>query len=192
MIGSVYHWERELIERALAALHDWRPLAQKHAVSPDRASAYACCAAITKQHSRTFYLASGLLPVPQRMAVRALYAFCRISDEIVDNRRPDGVADAPAALAEWRRQVLDCSAPDDPVLRAWADTRRRYHIPDLYVEQQLAGVAYDVAPRRYDTFADLTDYCYGVACTVGLMSMHITGFSTLAAVPYSIKLGLAL
>jgi phytoene synthase len=46
--------------------------------------------------------------------------------------------------------------------------------------------------RRYPTFEDLSVYCYGVASTVGLMSMHITGFSNQQAIPQAIKLGVAL
>jgi phytoene synthase len=77
-------------------------------------------------------------------------------------------------------------------VQAWADTRSRYHIPQLYVEQLLDGVAFDLTQTRYNTFTELANYCYGVACTVGLMSMHIIGFSGVAAIPYAIRLGVAL
>jgi len=80
----------------------------------------------------------------------------------------------------------------DPVLLAWDDTRRRYRIPEAYVEHLLEGIAQDVTVTRYQTFDELTHYCYGVASTVGLMSMHIIGYSSLEAVGYAIKLGIAL
>lgn len=182
------NWERVLLDRALQALDDWEPVHRVEAVSADLAQAYQRCADITSEHSRTFYLASGLLPPAKRMAVRALYAFCRISDEIVDR----SAGDACAELDQWRARVLSPQAANDPVVCAWADTRRRYHIPQLYVEQLLDGVACDLVQTRYDTFADLAEYCYGVACTVGLMSMHIAGFTSLSAIPYAIKLGVAL
>jgi len=54
------------------------------------------------------------------------------------------------------------------------------------------GVARDLTQKRYETFADLATYSYGVASTVGLMSMHIIGYSGPEAIPYAIKLGLAL
>jgi len=54
------------------------------------------------------------------------------------------------------------------------------------------GVARDLFQSRYQTFDELTTYCYGVASTVGLMSMHIVGFNNNDAVPYAIKLGVAL
>jgi len=56
----------------------------------------------------------------------------------------------------------------------------------------LDGVARDIVATRYTTFAELAEYAYGVASTVGLMAMHITGFSGLEAVPYAVKLGIAL
>jgi phytoene synthase len=182
------NWEGALLDRAQQALEGWAPVAHAPDIAPDLAQTYRACADITSQHSRTFYLASGLLPPAKRMAVRALYAFCRISDEIVD--RAEG--DQRARLDDWRRRVLSPAPSPDPVVRAWADTRARYNIPQLYVEQLLDGVAYDLVRTRYNTFSELADYCYGVACTVGLMAMHIVGFSGMAAMPYAIKLGVAL
>ena len=60
---------------------------------------------------------------------------------------------------------------DDLVAVAWADTRLRYRVPGRYVEQLLDGVAADLHKDRYATFAELAAYSYGVASTVGLMSM---------------------
>jgi phytoene synthase len=60
------------------------------------------------------------------------------------------------------------------------------------MEQLIEGVRRDLNQKRYATFEELTAYAYGVASTVGLMSMHIIGFSSPAAIPYAIKLGVAL
>jgi phytoene synthase len=151
--------------------------------------AYAHCEAITAQHSRSFHVASGFLPPDKSRAVRALYAFCRTSDDIVD--QPGG--DPEAALMVWLNRVLEVHPPEaDLVAVAWADTLARYHIPHRYVEQLISGVARDLRQKRYETFEDLAAYAYGVASTVGLMSMHIVGFSGPEAIPYAIKLGVAL
>jgi phytoene synthase len=80
----------------------------------------------------------------------------------------------------------------DLVAAAWADTLTRYHIPRHYALQLIDGVARDLSQIRYQTFEDLATYCYGVASTVGLMSMYIVGFEDPGAVPYAIKLGVAL
>src|SRR6185437_14455354 len=52
--------------------------------------------------------------------------------------------------------------------------------------------ARDLRQQRYSTFAELADYCYGVASTVGLMVMHIVEFQSEDAMPYAVKLGIAL
>ena len=151
--------------------------------------AYAHCEGITSFHSRSFYLASGLMKPEARMAVRALYAFCRTSDDIVD----ESGADAPALLEIWRDRSLSLRPPQhDLVAVAWADARAKYAIPQRYAEQLIDGVARDLHQTRYETFEDLTTYCYGVASTVGLMSMHISGYESGDAVRYAVKLGVAL
>jgi phytoene synthase len=151
--------------------------------------AYSYCDALTAVHSRSFHLATRLLPPDKRRAVHALYAFCRTSDDLVDC--PAG--DCEKTLADWRRKVLLPAPPtDDPIAVAWADTRLRYQIPSRYVEQLIDGVARDLHQSRYRCFEDLAAYAYGVASTVGLMSMHIIGFSGSEALPHAIKLGVAL
>jgi phytoene synthase len=153
------------------------------------AVAYEHCAALTATHSRSFSLATRLLPAGKRRAMRALYAFCRVSDDIVD--RPGD--DAEQRLAEWRLKTFSAQLnDDDPVALAWADTRQRFAIPPRYAEQLIEGVGRDLNQNRYQTFDELAAYAYGVASTVGLMSMHIVGYSGPQAVPYAIKLGVAL
>lgn len=156
---------------------------------PALARAYATCEAITSENSRSFFLASSLLPGEKRRAMRALYAFCRTADNLAD-----GDVDQPAArLLELRQGIAGHrNAPGDAVLIAWSDIRARHHIPLCYAEQLLDGVECDLVQRRYQTFEALSVYCYGVASTVGLMSMQITGFTGQQAYPYAIKLGVAL
>lgn len=156
-----------------------------------RDRAFTICRAVAKKHSHTFFMASALLPLEQRQAMRALYAFCRHSDDLVDRPvDPDG---REARFGQWREQVMTGQpAPEDLVALAWLETRARYAIPVAYVGQFLDGVASDLTPSRYKTFADLTEYCYGVAAAVGLMVMHIIGFSGPEAIPSAVKLGVAL
>ena len=184
-------WEHNLLDLATEALHvhNEQPKAALTFEETLLENAYGHCESLTAVNSRSFHLASGLLPRDKRRASRALYAFCRTSDDIVD--RMEG--DQAAQLAEWRRRATSEHPPtDDPVAVAWADARLRYDIPLRYAEQLIEGVARDFGQTRYATFADLTEYCYGVASTVGLMSMHIIGFSGPEAIPSAIKLGVAL
>ncbi len=189
-------WENPLLALAHAPLENWSANPVQNQSSPAALNlAYAYCEEITQEHSATFYLASALLPGEQRRAIRALYAFCRVSDDLID--RPDGESALSAIhlarFERWRERSLSSRPPeDDLVASAWADARARFGIPRQYAEQLLDGVARDLEVKRYATFSDLARYCYGVASTVGLMSMHIVGFEDDRAVPYAVKMGVAL
>ncbi|GAB4110123.1 MAG: phytoene/squalene synthase family protein [Roseiflexaceae bacterium] len=149
---------------------------------------YQACQAITREHSKSFFFSSQLLPPAKRRAVRALYAFCRTSDDIVD--RASG--DLARSLATWVALVhAPHPPPNHPVLMAWNDTVQRYHIPQVLVDELLAGIAMDLTISRYETFHDLWVYCYRVASVVGLLSMQIIGYEE-GASPYAVKLGVAL
>ena len=186
-------WEGRLLDMAVAGIGSAPHAPDHHVTTQELIRAYAHCSAITNAHSRTFYLASGLLPPQKRDGARALYAFCRTADDLVDRQAEHTTADARAALTEWRRHATDVSRPpDDGLLLAWAHTQATYNIPGLYAEQLIDGVSRDLDQDRYATFADLSTYCYGVASTVGLMAMHIIGFSSIEAIPYAVKLGIAL
>ena len=182
-------WEARLLRLAHHALdHDTvnEPI---HDGREHLSQAYEHCAAITRQHSRTFYLASGLLPRKQRQAARALYAFCRVSDDLVDKETEN----RHQRILQWRQESLANHPPVyNLVALAWADTRANFKIPRRYAEQLLDGVTSDLVHTRYETFGELAQYCYGVASTVGLMAMHIVGYSGNKAIPYAIKLGVAL
>jgi phytoene synthase len=185
------NWENQLLALAGNVPHPrTRPFFSYWAGDAALRKAYKQAEKITAQHSKSFYYASGLLPEEKRSAVRALYAFCRTVDDIVDES-PD--AEQDARLDYWRTMVENASfAENDPVAAAWADTLTRYHIPRHYALQLIDGVARDLSQSRYQTFEELATYCYGVASTVGLMSMYIVGFDSNEAVPYAIKLGVAL
>jgi len=187
---SSLSWETQLLNWAHEALETRSTPSAAIPEHPLLEAAYQACGEITRRNSRTFDLASALLPPAKRRAVRALYAFCRTSDDLVDHR-PD--ADPQRDLADWRARTLSARpAEDDPVALAWGDTRRRYTIPVRYAEQLLDGVASDLTHEGYRSFDELAGYCYRVASTVGLMAMHIIGFSGKEAIPYAVRLGIAL
>lgn len=193
MSAQTLSWENQLLAWAYEALESrFHTVDSLHGSMTDAETlerAYRYCETLTRAHSHTFYLASGLLPTDKRRAIRALYAFCRISDDLVDQSG----SELRGRLEAWRNRALGAYPnQDDPVALAWADTRARYHIPLGYAEQLISGVARDLTQMRYTTFDELAAYCYGVASTVGLMVMHIIGFASLQAISYAIKLGVAL
>ncbi len=191
MTLQTHAWEHSLLNLAYEAMHTKPTHQQKSTIDENLLEeAYTYCEEITAEHSRSFFLASGLLPKEKRRATRALYAFCRVSDDIVDDLDAD---EAKIRLSSWEKQVLvPQPKQDDLVALAWSDARLQYQIPHKYAEQLIQGVARDLTQQRYKNFSDLATYAYGVASTVGLMSMHITGFKGQIAVPYAVKLGVAL
>jgi phytoene synthase len=185
------NWENQLLALAGNIPHPHkRPFFSYWAGDASLRTAYKKAEKITADHSKSFHFASGLLPEEKRSAVRALYAFCRTVDDIVDESTDE---ERESKLDYWRGMIEHGSFLDnDLVAAAWADTLTRYHIPRHYALQLIDGVNRDLTQSRYQTFEELATYCYGVASTVGLMSMYIVGFKSNDAVPYAIKLGVAL
>jgi phytoene synthase len=189
---QVAHWENHLLNLAYEALKSDSPGEGRCLWDPPTLEqAYRVCDEITREHSRTFFLASGLLPGKKRRAIRALYAFCRLTDDLVD--RANDEPRAAEELEAWRRRIVHPAEHErHPVILAWTDARQRYAVPVRYAEQLIHGVASDLKLQSYGSFQDLATYCYGVACTVGLMSMHIIGYRGMKAFPHAIRLGVAL
>lgn len=199
-------WEQELLrlaqvvhplesDDALRGTHHHDTMVHTLDLSSYGATGFAFAEQVTRTNSKSFYLASGLLPQPKQRAVRVLYAFCRVTDDLVDKPTSDMSNQALRAceLEHWRAHALAPHPPaDDVLLNAWHGVRAHYHIPTTYVRQLIDGIALDLTQTRYETFEELAKYCYGVASTVGLMAMHIIGYRDRAAIPYAVKLGVAL
>ncbi len=181
-------WEHVLLTWATQRFEDAEAHTSLHGREWMLDSAYRKCASITAANSRTFHLAASLLGPEKQRVVHALYAFCRRTDDLVDRPGKDPRGD----LEEWLQTAMSRDVPDDPVLLAFADTRLRYRIPSAYVEQLVRGVGRDLGRVRYETFDELSQYAYGVASTVGLMVMHVVGFTGAEAIPHAVKLGVAL
>ena len=142
---------------------------------------YAWCTQVAKSQAKNFYYSFLLLPLPQRRAMCAMYAFMRYCDDLSDddNGGTASVADRAAAIAEWRRDLdlaLLGRAPEHPLWPAFVHAVKKYRIPHYYFFQMIEGVSSDLEPRRIRTFDELYDYCYHVASVVGLTIIHIFGF----------------
>src|SRR6476661_1087030 len=78
----------------------------------------AHCLRIVRSHARTFWLASCFLQPEKRRAAFALYAFCRVADDMVDLATGERAAEVPALLADYRCRLGEALAgePEGPVL----------------------------------------------------------------------------
>lgn len=135
------------------------------------------CARITALHARTFSLASRLLPPEKRRAANALYAFCRLADDLVDQQSARSTADLYQDLLQYRSrldQALHGQA-DSPVLRELMWVVHTYEVPSRPLHELLDGVGHDLTTQRYQRWADVSRYCEGVASSVGEMCTHVFG-----------------
>lgn len=123
--------------------------------------------------SKSFYLASLVLPKDIRDAISYLYYICRTPDDIVD-----------LGINEDISHFLT-----DKDIR---DFFVREHIPFKYYEDLHKGFELDQSFAIFETRQDLLEYCYYVAGTVGAMMSYLFGFEDNKTIEYAKKMGLAM
>lgn len=140
--------------------------------------------------SKSFHAASRLLPRDVRLGARALYAFCRSSDDLVDDAGNDGRA---SGRLKKRLELIYDGRPIDLVCdRAFAAVIQTYHIPIEVPLALIEGFEWDEAGRDYHTLDDLKAYAARVASTVGVMMTMAMGCRDRAVLARAADLGLAM
>ena len=132
---------------------------------------------IVRAHARTFWLASHFLTPEKRRSAFALYAFCRVADDLVDLAGPAGADEAARRLTALRAQLSEAldGRPAGPMFRELQRAVRRHAVPRTVLVELLDGIASDCAPARYATWPELYRYCEAVASTVGEMCTYVFG-----------------
>lgn len=146
---------------------------KKNLVSVDKS--YELCRQITAEYAKTFYLGTLLMPKEKSKAIWAIYAWCRLTDELVDGTKARYTT--KETLAEWEQQLQSVFAgyPLDETDVALVDTIQHYPMGIQPFRDMIAGQKMDLERNRYQTFEELQLYCYRVAGTVGLMSNAVLG-----------------
>jgi phytoene synthase len=144
------------------------------------AESYERCRELNREHGRTYYLATRLLPEWKRRHVHALYGFTRYTDDIVDG------ADALRAdrLRRWTDRflaALDGVPVDDPVLPAVLHTIAVFDLDRADFAAFLRSMEMDLTIDSYPTYDDLLEYMAGSAAAIGTMMLPILGATDLAA-----------
>jgi len=155
---------------------------------------YRRCRAINKAHGTTYYWSAQLLGSPRRQHVHALYAFCRVADDVVDDLGPSPVDRRAVALQTFGDRFLSDlrrGRSSHPVLAAVVDTAVRYSIPASSFERFLASMAMDFTVASYETFDALCGYMDGSAAVIGEMMLPLLEPSTPAAINGARDLGIA-
>ncbi|MEK7250212.1 MAG: presqualene diphosphate synthase HpnD [Bacteroidota bacterium] len=147
---------------------------------------------ITKQSNTSFYYSFSLLPKHKREAIHAVYAFCRYTDDIVDEGSDE--TKKVVLLRKWRMELGRTLRGESsvPLLNQLASTARRFNIPVDHFYELIRGVEMDLSKKRYQNFDELKAYCYLVASSVGLMCRQIFGYKNESTRDYAINLGIAL
>jgi 15-cis-phytoene synthase len=150
------------------------------------------CRASISQHSKSFALASRLLPGAWRDEAAVVYAWCRRADDAIDLVPQEA---QPRALAQLRREldsIYGGEAQADLVLSAFQTVVVRRAVPRAYADELLAGMEMDATGASYPDEAALLVYCYRVASTVGLMMSHVFGVREPGALRHAAHLGMAM
>jgi phytoene synthase len=147
-------------------------------------AAYERCRALHRQHGRTYYLATKLLPAWKRRHVHALYGFTRYADEIVDRTGALTPQERARELEAWAGRFVRglAGAPtDDPLLPAVLHTIQVFDIDLEDFRKFLDSMAMDLTVTDYETYTDLLDYMEGSAAVIGTMMLPILEADDLAA-----------
>lgn len=163
----------QLIEQGWAALPaEYR----MPAAAPTLAEAREWCRRLTETHYENFHVASWFLPKRLRAHFHAIYAYCRVSDDLGDET---GDCEQGLALLElWGRELDACYRGETrhPVFVALAETIRACEIPKEPFADLLVAFRRDQRAVRMETMADVLDYCHYSANPVGQLVLYVCGY----------------
>jgi len=156
---------------------------------------YRACARLTWQYGTTYYWGALLLPRPQRKHVYAVYALCRLADDIVDLPDPAGddssVGARLEAFADQFRTALIDRGSDDPVMAAIVHSVITCGIEPECFDRFFGAMAMDLTTSTYETWADLCGYMEGSAAVIGEMMLPVLEPTSPQAKAPARSLGLA-
>ena len=150
--------------------------------------------AITRNSASNLALAFIVLPKNKRLAMSALYAFCRQVDDVADEESHP-VELRRVALSEWRadiKRACDGGSPEFAVNKELQPVIKEFKLPFALFDELIKGCEMDLDTTRYETHAQLDVYCHRVASVVGLLSIEIFGYANPKTRDYATHLGKAL
>ncbi len=148
---------------------------------------------ISKQSKSSFYYAFNLLSEDKRDAMNTVYAFCRKTDDIVDENS-DSTDLKSEKLRKWRIEFEKSFSghSEFSLLNKLGTTISKFNIPLDPFFELIKGMEMDLQKDRYNSFDDLQLYCYRVASTVGLICIEIFGYKHPSTKQFAVDLGIAL
>ncbi len=131
---------------------------------------------IARAHDENFPVAFMLAPRDLRADVRAIYAYCRVTDDIGDVGEA-AAGERLAALDAWEADLAAAvgGQGDDPVLVAVADVIRRRALAMEHFTRLIEANRMDQRITRWESHDDLLEYCAHSATPVGRMVLGVLG-----------------
>ena len=128
---------------------------------------------LATHHYENFHVVSFLLPKHLHQDFYNVYAYCRWADDLGDET--GGGDRALGLLTWWREELAGCyaGAPRHPVMVALAQTIRRFQIPREPFLDLVRAFEQDQHAKRYQTYAQVLDYCRYSANTVGRLVLYL-------------------
>ena len=163
----------QLVEQGWAALP---PEYRMPVSAPTLAEARAWCQRLTETHYENFHVASWFLPKRLRPHFHAIYAYCRVSDDLGDET---GDCEQSLALLNlWGEELDACyrGQTRHPVFVALAETIRACDIPKEPFADLLVAFRRDQRAVRMETMRDVLDYCHYSANPVGRLVLYVCGY----------------
>jgi squalene synthase HpnC len=153
-----------------AELEQWGPGTAPD-VSHEAAREY--CRRVARVHYENFPVVTYWLPRQLHQHFFNVYAFCRWSDDLGDE--VEETERSLLLLEWWRKELADCYAghPRHPVFVALRDTVEQFEIPPDPFEDLISAFEQDQAVTRYETFAQLHEYCRRSADPVGRLVLYL-------------------
>jgi phytoene synthase len=147
---------------------------------------------LSQNRKSSFYYSFLILPRPKRDAIETIYAFCRFTDDIVDEARDE--KEKHTLLLQWTEELKRSlyGVSHYGLLNKLAAIIHRFHIPVELFYELIKGMEMDLRNMRYGTFTELKQYCYRAASTVGLICAEVFGYTNEKTKQYAIDLGIAL
>ena len=161
-----------------------------NSTSSDLSLQAAHCREKLRGGSRSFHAAAYLLPGKIREPASALYAFCRMADDLID-----GPGDADEALEELQRRIdaIYRQQPEDHTCdQALARVVKHHRIPQSLLLALLEGFQWDAQGREYSDLSSVLDYSARVAGTVGVMMALLMGVRQRDMLARAADLGVAM
>lgn len=148
---------------------------------------------ITQTSKTNFLYSFSLLPKDKYEAINTVYAFCRQTDDIVDNEM-ESTELKFRKIRQWRNEFEKAlkGNSDYALLNQVNKIIKKFSIPVEPFFELIKGMEADLQVSRYKDFATLYQYCFRAAATVGLMCIEIFGYKTENAKQYAVNLGIAL